>query len=115
MQASALSNIEVPVLVDMACDWLLKQEWQLYRTAMFYEELWAGGCCRKILIIKHSKAPSLASYSANLLQIMQAHATLVRQPIVCLMGQCELIVTKIWSMQWAHVCAWTGELWANAT
>jgi len=37
--------------------------------------------------------------------VTQAHATLVRQPIVCLMGQCKLIVTKIWSMQWAHACA----------
>jgi len=47
MQASASSNIEVPVLVDMVCDWLLKQEWQPYRTAMFMRNCGLGAAIEK--------------------------------------------------------------------
>jgi len=47
IQARALSNIEVPVLVDMVCDWLLKQEWRLYRTAMFMRNCGLGAAIKK--------------------------------------------------------------------
>jgi len=43
--ARASSNVEMPVVDDMVCDWFLTQDRRLYRTAMLMRN-----CIRKVLL-----------------------------------------------------------------
>jgi len=71
-----------------------------------------GLCIRDYRLLWAISSPSVTS--AHLIHgpiqlyflaalLLQAHASLVQQPILCWMGQCKLIAQILWCKKWAHV------------